>query len=218
MEHRESEPVPPRLPPVFDGSGFERCIDDLDVRHSLIEGDFSGQEGRWTTFEEVHIVRALFTGAQLPNLRLSDALVEGADFSGAVLDEIVLSRVEFRGCRMSGVLMPQAVLRDVVFTDCKLNGANFRMLNCERVRFQSTDLRTAEFSAGHLRSTSFFDCDLTGAEFSQVTSPGARFQGSSMIDIRGAEYLRGIVIDSNQVLPLAVRVFAGLDISVDDER
>jgi hypothetical protein len=39
-----------------------------------------------------------------------------------------------------------------------------------------------------------------------------------MVDIRGAEYLRGIVIDSSQVLPLAVRVFAGLGIRVEDER
>jgi hypothetical protein len=49
-------------------------------------------------------------------------------------------------------------------------------------------------------------------------TPGARFHGSSLADIRGGEYLRDIVIDSSQILPLALRVFAALGIQVDDDR
>lgn len=84
--------------------------------------------------------------------------------------------------------------------------------------FDRVNLRGAEFSAGHFASTCFFDCDLDEAEFSQAVVPDARFHGSSLVDIKGGEYLRGIVIDSVQVLPLALRVFAALGIRVDDER
>ena len=48
--------------------------------------------------------------------------------------------------------------------------------------------------------------------------PGARFHGSSLADIKGGEYMRDVVIDSAQVLPLALRVFAGLGIRIEEER
>jgi hypothetical protein len=80
------------------------------------------------------------------------------------------------------------------------------------------NLRGAEFSAGRFTSACFFDCDLSEAEFSQAKVPGTRFHGSSLSDIKGGEYLRDIVIDSSQVLPLALRVFSALGIRVDDER
>jgi hypothetical protein len=36
--------------------------------------------------------------------------------------------------------------------------------------------------------------------------------------MKGSEYLRDVVIDSAQVLPLAKGIFAGLNIRVEDER
>jgi hypothetical protein len=48
--------------------------------------------------------------------------------------------------------------------------------------------------------------------------PGTRFHGSSLAEIRGGESFKDIVVDSTQVLPLALRVFAALHIEVDDER
>ena len=92
------------------------------------------------------------------------------------------------------------------------------MSQAERVRFDHVDLRAAEFSAGHLAWASFFDCDLADSEWSHTHVPGGRFHGSSIGDIKGGEYLRDIVIDSSQVVPLALRVFAGLGISVNDQR
>ena len=53
---------------------------------------------------------------------------------------------------------------------------------------------------------------------SQVTLPGARFHGSVLSEIKGSEYLRDVVIESTQVLPLAKGVFAGLNIRVEDDR
>jgi hypothetical protein len=69
-----------------------------------------------------------------------------------------------------------------------------------------------------LHAACLFDCDLNGADFSQAVLPGAKFQGSSLAEIKGGEYLRDVVIDSSQVLPLALRVFSALGIRVDDER
>jgi hypothetical protein len=51
-----------------------------------------------------------------------------------------------------------------------------------------------------------------------VKLPGARFHGSDLSEIKGSEYLRDVVIDSTQVLPLAKGVFASLNIRVEDDR
>jgi Pentapeptide repeats (8 copies) len=109
-------------------------------------------------------------------------------------------------------------LHDVRFAASKLDGANLRMSEADRIVVDHINLRGAEFSAGRLASACFFDCDLGGADFSHVVMPEARLHGSSPADIRGSEYLRDIVVDSSQVLPLALRVFAGLGIRMEDER
>lgn len=119
---------------------------------------------------------------------------------------------------MSGLNIPRAWLRDVVLSESKVNGANFRMVEGERVLFDHVDLHEAEFSAAKLKLVCFFDCDLSQSEFSHVTLPGARFHGSSLAEIRGVEYLRDVVIESSEVLELALGVFSTFGISIDDER
>jgi uncharacterized protein YjbI with pentapeptide repeats len=218
MNHGDSQPQRPRLPRELPVAAAIDPSDDLDVFQLKVQGDFSDQRFQGMTVEEAHIFRASFVGADLHRIRLVDVLVEGADFSGADLEEASFSRVEFADCRMSGALFPRARLEDVTFTECKLDGANLRACEAKRILFDHVNLRHTEFSAGHLISACFFDCDLSEAEFSQAVLPGARFHGSSLADIKGGEYLRDIVIDSSQVLPLALRVFLALGIRVDDER
>ncbi len=119
---------------------------------------------------------------------------------------------------MSGALIPQAQLHDVGFYECKLDGINFRMTTGDRVVFDHVNLQKGELTSAHLVSACFFDCDLSETDVSQASLPQARFHGSILTDIKGGEYLRHIVIDSSQVLPLAARVFSALDIRIDDER
>ena len=85
-------------------------------------------------------------------------------------------------------------------------------------RQPSNGFERSEFYSAHLKAGRFFDCDLSGADVSQVKLPGARFHGSVLSEIKGSEYLRDVVIESTQVLPLAKGVFAGLNIRVEDDR
>jgi uncharacterized protein YjbI with pentapeptide repeats len=109
-------------------------------------------------------------------------------------------------------------MQDVTFSEVRLDQVNFRMIEGERVVFDHVDLERGEFYSAHLKAACFFDCDLSGADVSQVKLPGARFHGSDLSKIKGSEYLRDVVIDSAQVLPLAKGVFAGLNIRIEDER
>jgi uncharacterized protein YjbI with pentapeptide repeats len=162
--------------------------------------------------------RATFIGATLRRIRLIDAVMDNCDLSGADLEAASLLRVEFRNCRLSGVLLPRARLRDVTFSGCRINDANLRMLDGERVLFANTDLHESEFIGAKLLETRLHDCKLDGVQFSGVEMPGAELHGSSLDGIKGAASLRGVVIDSTQVLPLAVPVFAALDIRIIDDR
>jgi uncharacterized protein YjbI with pentapeptide repeats len=117
---------------------------------------------------------------------------------------------------MSGFGLALGRLRDVRFVDCRLDGANLRMVDAERVGFEGCQLTEADGYGAKAVDVSFTDCDLTGAELSQATLTGARFLRSRLADLRGATALAGAVIDSGQIVPLALGLFAALEITVED--
>ncbi len=215
---KSERPTSPRLPPDLPLEPDLRLTAGSEIDGITIQGDFSDGGLDGLSVEDSHIVHSSFTAADLNRLRLVDVLVEGSDFSGADMEEASFTRVIFRGCRMSGALLPRAQMRDVTFFEVRLDGVNFRMVEGERVVFDHVNLERSEFYSAHLKTACFFDCDLSGTDVSQVKLPGARFHGSVLSEIKGGEYLRDIVIDSAQVLPLAKGVFAGLNIRVKDER
>ena len=211
-------PRPPRLPTQLAPLGGVSLDDDPSLSDTLLTGDFSGQVAEDLTLERSRIATAQFIGATLKRLRLTDAIVENADLSGADLDGSALTRVEFRDCRMSAAVLTRCSFRDVLITGCRLNDANFRMSETKAVVFDGVDLRASDFYGAKLDGTRFFDCNLTGAQFSQASTPGVRFHGSTLLDVKGGQYLAGAVIDSTQVLPVALGVLAALSIEVDDAR
>ena len=184
----------------------------------MIQGDFSDADVPGMTLKQSHIRHSAFLSADLGRLRLVDVLVEDSDFAGAQMPEASFTRVTFRSCRMSSALLAQARLRDVTFSESKLDDVNFRMSQGDRVVSDDVNLRGADFYAAHLTSARFYDCDMSGTEVSQAILPRARLHGSLLSDIKGGEYLRDVVIDSSQVLPLTLQVFRALDIRVEDER
>lgn len=215
---RDERPAPPRLPPDLTVERNLGLSVGSEMGGMALEGDYADAHLEDMIVEDSHITRSSFIGADLSRLRLVDVLVEGSDFSGADMEEASLTRVAFKDCRMSGVRIPRTQMRDVTFSGVRLDDANVRMSTGERIVFDQVNLVRADFYSAHLTSTCFFDCDLTGADVAQATFPQCRFHGSVLLELKGAEYLRNVVIDSSQVLPLAIGVFAGLNIRVEDDR
>jgi uncharacterized protein YjbI with pentapeptide repeats len=183
-----------------------------------IQGDFSDRRLEGVVVEDIHIVHSSFISADLSHLEMVDVLVEESDFSGALMEEATLSRIAFKNCRMSGLSMPRSRMRDVSLHDVRLDDVNLRRSTGERVLFDHVNVQRGDLYAAHLASACFFDCDLRGVDVSEAGLRGAKFHGSDLSEIKGGEYLRDIVIDSSQVLPLAMRVFTGLHIRVEDDR
>jgi uncharacterized protein YjbI with pentapeptide repeats len=218
MARPDDHPVSPRLPADLASHPDLRLTEDSDLYRLIIQGDFSEANLAQMTVEESHVLRSAFVGADLGRLRLVDVVVEESDFSGSDMNEASFTRVIFRDCRMSGAVMAHAQLQDVTVSESKLDGVNLRSCRGDRVVFDHVNLQKGDFYGADLKSAGFFDCDMSETDVSRAVLPRARFHGSLLSDIKGGEYLRGIVIDSSQVLPLATRVFSALDIRVEDER
>jgi uncharacterized protein YjbI with pentapeptide repeats len=211
-------PTPPCLPHDVSSGSHLPLTAECEIDHATIQGDFSDGDLEGLQVEDSRIVGSSFTAADLGRLRLIDVMVQGCDFSGADMTEASFTRVSFTDCRMSGALFPRARMQDVAFSEVRLDQVNFRMIEGERVVFDHVNLERGEFYSAHVEAAWFFDCDLSGADVSQVKLPGARFHGSVLSEIKGGEYLRDVVIETAQVLPLARGLFAALNIRVDDDR
>ena len=96
-----------------------------------------------------------------------------------------------------------------------MNDANFRMSSWERTEFESCDLGGVDFYSASLPASRFDGCTLTGARLSKSTLTGSRFERSSLEGLQGAGSLRGVTISSDQVLPVALALFAELAIVVE---
>ena len=109
-------------------------------------------------------------------------------------------------------------MRDISFEEVRLDDVNLRRSDGERVVFDGVNLQRGDLHAARLSSARFFGCNLRGVDVSEADLRGARFHGSDLSELKGGEYLRDIMIDSVQVLPLALQVFAGLNIRIEDDR
>jgi uncharacterized protein YjbI with pentapeptide repeats len=118
---------------------------------------------------------------------------------------------------MSGLVVSQSRLRDVRFTEAKLDGGDFRMSHFERVVFDACAMPDADLYEAQLTAVAFDHCDLRRAHFSAVKTDGLRLHGSDLEGVRGATSLRGAVLSPEQVLPLALSVFAELGITIERE-
>jgi uncharacterized protein YjbI with pentapeptide repeats len=138
------------------------------------------------------------------------------ELSGATFERARLERVRFEGCRMAAAAFPECVADDVTFAECQLPEAWFRMATFDRVAFEDCRLERADFYRTTLRRSRLVRCDLTAAELSGAVCSEVALHGSTLTDVRGAGDLRGLRIGSDQVYELALPMFAGRDIVVDD--
>ena len=140
-------------------------------------------------------------------VHLVDVVFDDCELSGALLLDGRLTRVQFNRCRMSGSWR-RVGRRRRRFLDCKLDGANFRMSSWER-RLAALRAPDADLGACVVAHVRLFGCNLSGADVAKVRLDDVALHGSNLDGLRGADALRGAVIGSDQVVPLAVAAAGG---------
>jgi uncharacterized protein YjbI with pentapeptide repeats len=208
--------VPPRLPARWSDDPLV-LADEASWDGVEVTGSFAGRTASHVDVTGCALRGALFTGAEIDRLRLVDSVVEDCELSAVVLPRLAVARVEFHRCRLSGLVAAGGTFRDVRFTDCKLDGVNFRMSSWERCGFEDCLLADADFRSTTLGGARLRRCDLSRADFSAADMTGVTLHGSTLDGVRGGSSFRGVVIGSDQVIPMALSVFAALSIGVDDD-
>lgn len=216
MVTRPTRRAAPRLRTGISPEAVD-LVDSVEITDAVIVGDLSARVASLVEVVGCRIEGAQLIGTHLTRCRLTDCVVTGCDLSGVVLDDCACTRVEFRGFRVSGIQAGGSKFRDVAFVDCTVDDANFRMTQWERAEFEGNRMVGADFYAAVLPGSRFSRCDLTGVQVSKCTLSGSRIEHSELKGLRGAEALAGITITSDEILAVAVALFAAMAIVVADE-
>jgi uncharacterized protein YjbI with pentapeptide repeats len=189
----------------------------VDLSEAVVTGDFFRCELVEPVFRHCRLEHAQFTGSAFRFGRFIDCVITDSDLSGAVMEECFLSRVEFRNCRASGLQAPLNRFHDVGILETKIDGANFRMSSWERAEITDSDLAESDFYGARLPISRILRCDLSRADFAKADLAGSRLSGSHLDSVRGATSLRKITISTEQIIPLALALFASQRIDISDD-
>jgi uncharacterized protein YjbI with pentapeptide repeats len=83
------------------------------------------------------------------------------------------------------------------------------------VLLDGCSLAHADLTGVTMKAAAIVDCDLRAGDVTKARLAGARLNGSTIEGLRGAGALRSVVIGTEQVLPLALAIFADLGITIE---
>jgi uncharacterized protein YjbI with pentapeptide repeats len=213
-----TNPSPPKLGTLPDAVTRSELASEDQWSSELVAGaNLGGSVAEHVRIQGCELRDVQLTGAELHRCVLTDVRLVDCELSGAMLTESQWLRVELRNCRMSGMVVSQSRLRDVRFTEGKLDGGDFRMARLERVVFDACAMPDTDLYEAQLTHVLFDHCDMRRAHFSAVKTDDLRLHASDIEGVRGATSLRRTVVSPEQVLPLALSVFAELGITIERE-
>lgn len=195
----------------------KRIFSEAKIENAILSNlDYTELKAKNASFEESVIERSHFVAAKLEKLSFMDVEAKASDFSAALCSDSSLVRVHFIGCRMIGVDFNRSVIKDVIFKDCKLDMANFRFAKLTRVRFMKCTFIDADFQAAEIREVAFDNCHLEKVEFGQCKIKQVDVRGSQLYDIKGWQSLRGLIINSTQLVTIAPQLAAELGLIIEE--
>jgi uncharacterized protein YjbI with pentapeptide repeats len=195
----------------------ELASDDEWTGELVVGANVSGAVAERVRIQGCELRDVKLTSAELHRCVLTDVRFVDCELSGAMLTESQWLRVELRNCRMSGLVVSQSRLRHVRFVEGKLDGGDFRISRLERVVFDGCAMPDADLYEAQLTHVLFDHCDMRRAHFSAVKTDDLRLHASDVEGLRGATSLRRAVVSPEQVLPLALSIFAELGITIERE-
>ncbi len=209
----------PQLPPQ---AGLELAqVRQLKTEASLerimlVHVDATGLRASNLSLDEAILEKVSLIEARLEKLRLSDAELKTCDLSAARCSESSWIRVRARGGRMAGLDLSRSVINDVIFENCKLDMANFRFAKLTRVQFTDCSMRETDFQMAELNDVVFQTSHLEKTEFHQCKLKAVDARSSELVGIRGWQSLKGLTIDSTQLVTIAPQLALDLGLVIQD--
>jgi len=209
--------APPRIPPHTD----QLDLDELGGHeaHERVRcdgGALLGQTLAGLSLRGAVLAGCRLTGMVLPDLELVDVVLRDCDLSGADLSGARLQRVTFERCRLSGLVAADGTATDVRLVDCRAEESWWRMSRLDHCDLIDVDLTGSDWYGTRVRRSRILRSRLDGSELSTAAFTDVALHGSSLAGIRGAD-LKDLVIGSDQVIELAVALFATRNVVIDDD-
>ena len=206
-------PVEPRIPAKLEDTDFKELSGQIEgVRISGLSqagANLPRLEVTATVMEDVEV-----SSCKLKQSSVMDSIFKNCLFFGSDFDGSYFTRVRLEKGVASGLVATDCTIKDVSFVGVKLNLCNFRFAKLSHVRFVDCDLRESDFMQAELTDVSFEGCEMQGTDLSDTKFKRVDMRGSEIGRIRGVLGMRGVIIDTTQLIGLS-EVFAteiGLEI------
>jgi uncharacterized protein YjbI with pentapeptide repeats len=194
-----------------------QLIADADLEQIVLSNaDASGLQAKSLNIDEAVLEKVLFVEAALEKLSLTDTLLKNCDLSATNCANSSLVRTHITGGRITGADFSHGVLKDVVFEDCKLDIANFRFAKLTRVHFLHCEMVETDFLGTELQDVVFQDCHIEKVEFHNAKIKHVDARTSQLLNIRGWQSLKGMTVDSTQLITIAPQLAAELGLIIED--
>lgn len=210
-------PVAPRVPEGLTPRDLAAVWFEDEDRFEGVEltGAANGGEirARNVTIEDARITGSL-GGAQLRDLHLHDAVIDGADLANVDLSDAHLSRLTITDARLTGANLTKATFQDVVLTGCRLDFAILAAARIDRVVFRDCMLTESTLEQAQLRDVRFESCDLSRASLGQSQHTRVELNACRLAEIRSLHDLRGVAMPYPDLVDQAVNLAGALGIRV----
>lgn len=209
----------PTLPPKagLEPIALAQLVSDRSFEHvSLADVDASQQQIKSLSIDTAMLEKVMLYEATLEKIGLSDSELRACDLSAARCSEASFIRVRIIGSRLTGIDLSRSTIKDVVFENCKLDMANFRFAKLTRVRFVNCALFETDFQAAELSGVEFQDSQLEKVEFHHCKLRAVDARTSQLFDIRGWQSLKGLTIDTTQLVTVAPQLALELGLTIED--
>jgi uncharacterized protein YjbI with pentapeptide repeats len=180
---------------------------------SIGASQLSGAGAQSLHLSRSRLERVDATDSQLAHLHATDVELQACNFSNAKLPDAAFWRVALSGCKLSGTQMMRGTLIDVTFRNCRLDFASFTDVKFKNVTFEDCQMREIDFSKVTLENVAFVECDLTRAMFGRMKIQRVEMRRCTLSALRGLSELRGIAMESNDILAQAELFAAELGIA-----
>ena len=198
----------------FDGE-LERDEDYSGVH--LDGGEFDAAEAGNTRFDECAFTATTFTGGDLGGTRFADVRMTRTRWIGTAWSDADLLDVTITGSVLAGVQAHGGTWRRVVLQDCKIDSLNLRATRLHDVTFRDCDLTEVDFGSSTLTGVTFPGSSISRARFTRATVKKLDFRKARSLDVaEGWDFLRGAVIDHDQLMESAQALAQTLGIQVRD--
>jgi uncharacterized protein YjbI with pentapeptide repeats len=199
---------------TFDGE-LERDEDYTGVH--LDGGEFDDVQAGNTRFDECAFTGATFTGGDLGGARFADVRMSRTRWIGTAWQDAELLDVTITDSVLAGVQAHGGAWRRVVLRGCKLDSLNLRGTRLQDVEFRDCDLTEVDFGSTTLTGVTFPGSTISRARFTRAAVKKLDFRKARSLDVaEGWDFLRGAVIDHDQLLESSQALAQTLGIQVRD--